>query len=278
MKIGIFNSMLTKYSVEETAKKLRENGLDAIQLYFSFDGAQLTTLDLANEALCERIRAAFSKEGVEIVGLCGYQNLVCPREEARINAVNELKRYIALCPRFQTDLVVTEVGSTNPDSGWADHPNNYTDETWRAASETLKELCDSAAGYGVTIGIEPHFAQVAKDPKSMRRILDMTARKNIKAVFDPANLITPENADRADDVLKELFELNGNDIALLHAKDTKIVNGKSVFVGAGSGVLNYTLYGELAKRYGYQKPVILEYMSEAAIPAARDVVKSAFSR
>ena len=60
--------------------------------------------------------------------------------------------------------------------------------------------------------------RVAKDPKSMRRILDMTGRKNIKAVFDPANLITPENADRADDVLKELFELNGNDIALLHAK------------------------------------------------------------
>ena len=64
----------------------------------------------------------------------------------------------------------------------------------------------------------------------------------------------------------------------MHAKDTKIVNGKSVFVGAGSGVLNYTLYGELAKQYGYEKPVILEYMGEAAIPAARDVVKSAFSR
>ena len=43
--------------------------------------------------------------------------------------------------------------------------------------------------------------------------------------------------------------------------------------------MNYTLYGELAKQYGYEKPVILvEYMGEAAIPAARDVVKSAFSR
>lgn len=276
MKIGIFNSMLTKYSVEETAKKIREQGLEAIQLYFSFDGTQLTTKDLEDEALCERIRSAFSREGVEIVGLCGYQNLVSPKEEARVNAVSELKRFIELCRRFQTNLVVTEIGSTHPDSGWIDHPNNYTEETWHAASETLKEVCDFAGRFGVTIGIEPHFSQVAKDPRSMRRILDMTNRENIKAVFDPANLISPENASRADEMLTELFELNGNDIALLHAKDTKVVNGKSVFVAAGAGLLNYKLYGELAKRVGYHKPVILEYMSEAAIPAARDVVRNAF--
>ncbi len=277
MKIGIFQSMLTKYGIEETAQKIRENNLDAVQLYFSFNGVQLTSKELVeDQKLCERIRTAFEKKGVEISGLCGYQNLVSPNEAARKNAIDELKRYIELCPRFNTDLVVTEVGSAHPESGWTDHPNNYKSETWNIAAQALQQLCDYAAQFHVTIGIEPHFAQVGKDPKSIRKILDMVKRENLKVVFDPANLISPETADRADELLKELFELNGNDIALLHAKDTKIVKGKAVFVGAGAGILNYTLYGQLAKEYGYNKPVILEYMSEAAIPAAREVVRSAF--
>lgn len=277
MKIGVFNSMLTKYSPEETAKKIRENGLDAVQLLFSFDGSEIATQELLeNETLCGRIYSAFEREGIEIVGLCGYQNVVNPNDDARKHAIEELKRYINLCQRFKTDLVVTEIGSAHPESGWIDHPNNYKDETWNSASKTLADLCDYAAAFGVSIGIEPHYSQMAKDPKSLRRALDMTQRKNLKAVFDPANMITPETADRADDMLKELFVLNGNDIALLHAKDTKIVKDKAVFVAAGTGVLNYTLYGSLAKKYGYRKPVILEYMSEAAIPAAREVVERAF--
>mgnify|MGYP000933606460 CR=1 FL=1 len=277
MKIGIFQSMLTKYGIEETAQKIRENNLDAVQLYFSFNGVQISSKELIEDReLCERIRSAFANEGVEISGLCGYQNLVNPDEAARGNAVEELKRYIELCERFDTNLVVTEVGSANPESNWADHPNNYTAEILNLAAQELQELCDYAAKFHVAIGIEPHFAQVAKNPKSIRRILDLVKRENLKVIFDPANLINSETADRADELLEELFALNGNDIALLHAKDTKIVKGKAVFVAAGTGVLNYTLYGQLAKKYGYRKPVILEYMSEAAIPAAREVVERAF--
>ncbi len=276
MKIGVFNSMLTKYGVEETAIKIRENGLAAVQLQFAFDGKQLSTTDLADEALCERIRAAFKREGVEIAGLCGYQNLASPRGGAREAALAELKKYVALCPKFDTRIVVTETGSAHPENGWIDHPDNYRDETWDRVAAALTELCDYAAGFGVTIGIEPHFAQMTKDPKSMRRILDMVQRDNLKLVFDPANLICPETADRADEVLTELFTLCGRDAALLHAKDTKIVGGKAVFVAAGAGLLNYPLYGRLAAEYGYTGPVILEYLSEQGIPAARDVVLGSF--
>jgi len=275
MKTGVYNSMFTSYTPGETALRMKKLGMEAIQLFPKFEGKQLQSVDLTRE-YCSGLKEIFAEQGIEIVALCGYQNIVAHDPDKRRAGILELEALIPCCPDLGCRYLVTETGSTNPVSGWNDHPDNYTDDTWEAMAATLKALCRVAADNGVEVCIEPHFAQVTKTTDTMVRMLEMADSQNLKLVYDPANLITPENAERADDILRELFEKTGDSLALLHAKDTVIRNCKPVFVPAGQGVLNYALYAELSAKQGYSGPVILEYVSEEKLPGALQIVREAF--
>ncbi len=275
MKLGVFNSMFKKYSAAETAQKMRKLGFTSVQLALGFGGEDLTSAELDREK-CEEIKAAFAENGIEISALCGYTSLATPHLEEREAGILELKALIECCPALGCQYIVTEAGSANPQHNWTYHPDNEKPELWAELTQTLKDLCTYAQGYGVSICIEPHFGQMARSPKTLKKMLDGVMAPNLKLACDPANLITPDNAAKADEMLEELFALVGSSIALLHVKDTLIKEGKSVFVPAGKGVLNYPLYAQLAKKQGYQGPVILEYVNEAGLPEAMATVKEAF--
>jgi alkylhydroperoxidase/carboxymuconolactone decarboxylase family protein YurZ len=157
---------------------------------------------------------------------------------------------------------VTEVGTAHKTEFWTDVPENHSAETWERIVEIYRTLAEHAQNYGVTVGIEPHFASGVRDAKELRKLLDDVGEPNFKAVLDPANSVTANNADKQEEALTELFALLGRDFVLAHAKDAHIENGASIFGPAGSGVLPYGRYLALLKDVGYDGPLLLEYVGE----------------
>lgn len=272
MELGIFTTMFKKYSIKETAAKVAEKGMKAVQLNLAFEDRVLSPSELSDEK-CREIKEAFSASGVSIAAVGGYTNLVKPDPDLRSQGIADLKRIIAACPRLGCSFVVTETGSANPDHGWTDHPDNYTQKTWDLLVGNLKDICQYAAGYGVTLLIEPHFAHVGRDPGTLRKLLDDADCANLMLVSDPANFIKPEYIGRTNQILEEFFALVGKEVGLAHGKDVVLRNEKSAFVGAGQGVMDYSLYMKLLNVHGYKGPFILEYISESGIDDAKAYVE-----
>jgi hypothetical protein len=55
-------------------------------------------------------------------------------------------------------------------------------------------------------------------------MLDTVASNNLQVVFDPVNLLSLENHHEQERVIGESFDLFGDRIAIIHAKDFVVEN------------------------------------------------------
>ncbi|MEG1525096.1 MAG: sugar phosphate isomerase/epimerase family protein [Clostridia bacterium] len=272
MEVGIINSMFKAYTPQENAKRIAAYGIKKVQLDLAFNGKAYSIDELTPE-FCSDVRNAFADEGIEIVAISGHQKIAFPETDARQAAKNQFLRKLVLPQRFGCTTIVSETGSANPDNAWVDHPNNYLPEVWDAVVGTMKEICARAKEEGVTFALEPHFGQLTKSPRTLRRMLDDVQTPNLKIALDMANMVIEQNSGDTCALINEFFTLCGNDLSMVHAKDTKIINCKSVFVGAGKGVLDYIYLVKQLKEIRYDGPILLEYVNEEGIQNAYDFLK-----
>lgn len=273
MEVGTLNTMFKAYAPAEMAKRIAAYGIRKVQLDMAFNGRGYDVDELTPE-LCGEVRQAFADEGIEILAVSGHQKIAFPEKEAREAAKESFLKKLVLPARFGCRVIVSETGSANPDNAWIDHPNNYLPEVWDAVADTLRQICARAAEEGVTFALEPHFGQVTKSPETLRRMLDDVGAKNLRIALDMANMVTPENAGDTRALIDGFFDHLSGDIELVHAKDTKIVDGRAVFLGAGKGALDYPYLIERLKGCGYDGAVLLEYVNEAGLQGAYDFVRA----
>jgi len=102
--------------------------------------------------------------------------------------------------------------------------------------------------FGVIVGIEAVTSHTVSTPAKMRLVLDTIRSNNLQVIFDPVNLICLENHRDQDRIIQESFDLFGDRIAVIHAKDFIVEGGVYRQVRTGQGQLNYKLLLGLAKK------------------------------
>jgi sugar phosphate isomerase/epimerase len=129
---------------------------------------------------------------------------------------------------------------------------------------TFDRLLPAAATAGVRLGIEPEIANVVKDaPTAYRLLAELGAdAAHVGIVLDPANLLTTATIHRQGDILNEAFDLLGEYVICLHAKD--VVDAG--YAAAGSGRLDYPLVFRLARHLPRAVPTIIQDASEDDAP------------
>lgn len=265
MKYGIFTSIYGDYKIEETAARIKAAGFEAVQFNpFNVEGKYIDSLKVSERTI-KRYKKAFDKEQLKIAGIGSYGRFLSPDKKEARAAIESTKGWIRLARLLDTNLVITESGSKHPDNNWTEVPENGTDETWEEVVSVYKELTDFAEEYGVLIGIEPHFGQVVKGAKELKKLLEDVGAENLKVVFDAANSVTADNQNEQERILNEFYELLGDSIVLVHAKDALIKEGRTEFTSAGKGVLPYRTLFNVIKKYNYDGPVLLEWVDESGV-------------
>lgn len=273
MNLGIFESVYGKYPIEEAAKKIREAGFKYIQFNpFFANGGNISPDDIT-KAKAKKIKETFEKEGIKIVGIGSYGRFVSPNEEEKNQIIEDTKKWIKLAKDFGTDLVVTEVGSKHATNNWLDCRENKTVKTWKEVVAVYKDLATFAAKYKVNVAIEPHFGQVVKDAKDLRKLLDDVALPNLKVAYDAANSVNAQNEKNQEQAVDEVFELLEKDIILVHAKDAVIKNKTTEFVPAGQGVIPYRKVLNALKEHNYNGPVLLEWVEEENVAEVKEYLE-----
>ncbi|WP_338048354.1 sugar phosphate isomerase/epimerase family protein [Paraliobacillus sediminis] len=195
-----------------------------------------------------------------------YINMVHPVQAERRKALDRFKEQIRYARDFGCGIIGTETGNVHAEIIYTEE--NFKEQPYLDVVESVRELVTEAEKFGVIVGIEGGVNHPIHSPIVMKRLLDCVDSNNLQVIFDPVNYLTPENYMNQDVIIKQAFELFGDRIVILHAKDFVIENNEKKEVPVGKGLLNYNAVLPFIKT---NKPYINILLEETKEP---DIIDS----
>jgi L-ribulose-5-phosphate 3-epimerase len=271
VRLGIRAHDLGRFSALESARAVSAGGFDCVQLAL---GKAIEGLDLSfgwiGAARVSEVAAAFSacRVGIEVLGC--YINPIHPDAETREGLLSLFKEHLRHAQDFGCNFVALESGSLNAD--YSPHPGNADEAAWQEMLGSMQVLVAEAANCGVVVCIEAVTSHVISTPEKMRRLLDAIPSPHLKVVFDPVNLLTVENCGDQREIMRRSFELFGERIAVVHAKDFRLENGIFAICPAGTGSLDYEFLLNWLSDHKPGIAILLEEAGPRHAAACRDLI------
>ena len=263
--------------VEELALKVSKQGYSYIQLALAKAIDEIdSSLGKLSPGMANYIRDIFNNENISIAVLGCYINLIHPNVDERKNQLDRFKEHIRYARDFGCSIVGTETGSLK--AGNSCDYDNESEVAFKTLIQSLRELVKEAEKFGVIVGIEGGKNEVVSTPQKMRRVLELIPSNNLQVIYDPTNYLSPNDFQDQNKIIKEAFELFGDKMVALHAKDFVISNGKVITVVAGKGELNYGLILKLIKGKKPFIDILLEDIKEVDMDASMRFIADTYNR
>lgn len=268
-RLGLRAHDLGCFPVEELALRVAEHGVDCVQLA---PGKAIAGLEmkqgLLTTALAAEIRKAFGKHGLGIEVLGCYINPIHPFPDVRKSLMGLFKEHLHHARDFGCNIVALESGSLNAD--YAPHPENSGEQAFHELLGSMEELVAEAERCGVVVGIEAVTPHVISTPEKMRRLLDAIPSRHLQVIFDPVNLLNKTNFQFQSEIIRQSFDLFGDRIAVVHAKDFVVGRDHLEICPAGQGMLDYGLILSWLKNFRPEVAILLEEIQpEQVVPSRK---------
>ena len=248
-----------KMEMEQVFEQVRQLGVENIQLAL---GKPIAGYDFGpghfTPGLGRRISGVLKEKGIHVTVLGCVINPANPDEEARHMAVRRFTEHMKYARILGADMVGTETGRMDAEGKFT--PATYTEEAYRLMMKTMETIVEAAQKLGVIVGVEGGYNHVLHTPERMRRFLSEIASPNVEVIFDPMNLIHPDEMDEESQkrILDKAFNWYGDRITVLHVKDVAFEGEKQVFHYIGEGVFHYEPLLKWVKEEKPQIDLLLE--------------------
>ena len=225
-------------TLESRARRAREEGFCCVHLAlskcigkYSFDDAALT------EGLAAYLRRVFQKEELDVAVLGCYLNLAHPDPEKLRAFQSRYFGHLRVAALAGVGMVGTETGA--PNAAYQLDANTHSPEALRTFMWNLEPVLERAEKHGVMLAIEPVWNHIVYNADRALEVIDAMKSPNLRVIFDPVNLLCPENADQRERVVGEAMDKLCDHIAMVHIKDFVRADGRLVSVAAGTGEMDY---------------------------------------
>ena len=225
-------------TLESRARRAREEGFCCVHLAlskcigkYSFDDAALT------EGLAAYLRRVFQKEELDVAVLGCYLNLAHPDPEKLRAFQSRYYGHLRVAAMAGVGMVGTETGA--PNAAYQLDANTHSPEALRTFMWNLEPVLERAEKHGVMLAIEPVWNHIVYNADRALEVIDAMKSPNLRVIFDPVNLLCPENADQRERVVGEAMDKLCDHIAMVHIKDFVRADGRLVSVAAGTGEMDY---------------------------------------
>lgn len=224
------------------------------------------------------LKRLFAKNELDIAVLGNYLNLAHPDPEVIKATQEKYYAHLRFASLLGCGMVGTETGAPNPEYKFCSECRS--EEALNTFIRNLKPVVRCAEQMGVIMAIEPVAKHIVWNPRRCRRVLDEIGSPNLQVLFDPVNLLSMDNMDRADEVIAEAIELLGPDIAMVHLKDflPEDAGGQLKAAAPGTGGMDYTRVMRFLKA---EKPYIyatLENTTPENAEACRKAMQAHYDR
>lgn len=272
--IGVRGHDIGILSAKGLAQAVREMGFDGIQLvpYKAIEGIDGVPGTMTDD-LAQAIGAAFSEEHVAIAMVGSYYNMI--DDEVAEEGTLRFKEYLKQVKALGGQLVGTETGSYM--KNWTYHPDNHSEEALQRVIKVFKDLVAEAEKLGVNVGIEGAYHHVVSTPKRLKQVLDAVDSPNLKVILDPYNFIYPGNYQTCHQIIDEAFELYGDAIVLIHAKDYVVDGDELKMVGIGDGIMDYQHIAAKVKATQQDIAIITEGVTGEDLPRSLAFLRRLFA-
>ena len=271
IRSGIFSTVFARPSLDETLTAVTRAGVDAVQFDLASIGLPMLP-DAIPEGLPGRIRAACADHGVTITALSGTFNMAHPDEEFRLKELARFRVLAAAARPMGASVLTICTGTRDPDNMWLYHPDNGTPAAWDDLLATLGAALGIADEHDVTLAFEPEPANIVRDARRGRALLDELRHQRLAVVMDPANILAGAMDRAPDEVLTEAFDLLGDRIVATHAKD---IDAAGRFRAAGKGIVPWEVHVGLLRGIGFDGPLVLHSLVEAEVAECVGVLRRA---
>lgn len=260
--IGIRAHDIEDPSIENVVNIIANKGLSSVQLALGKSLKDINTeLGSLSPGFAQTIRRVFDKQEIQITVLGCYFNMIHPDQTERRKGMERFKEHLRFARDFGCSIVGTETGNVQAEIVYTEE--NFLEQPFLEAVESVKELVEEAERFGVIVGIEGGINHPIHTPERMRRLLDLIPSNNLQVIYDPANFISIDNYHIQEAVIQAAFELFGDRMVIMHAKDYVIEDEQVKMVPIGQGLLNYDLLFHLLKK---KKPFINILMESTQEP------------
>lgn len=279
LKLAIFTGVYAGLPLEEAAKRIKADGFSGVALEGNFADVRFDPL-APDWSAADKITNALDRNGIKVVGLYGYYNVVAPDAENRKRGEQRMQFLIENWKRLGSNNISTETGSRNAQSEWSDSPENATEAAYQQCRTSLEKFARLAEKTGAVISIEAYWKNVISSAERAQRLFRDVNSPALKLVMDPCNYFHKAELARMQPMLKDIFQRVGKQTAIAHAKDVRAsANADDTELpAAGQGVLDYPLYLRLLAKLDREIYLALEHLSLAEVPAARDYVLAQFEK
>ena len=279
LKLAIFTGVYAGLPLEEAAKRIKGDGFSAVALEGIFADVRFDPLAPDWKA-ADKITGSLDRNGIKVVGLYGYYNVVAPNPETRKRGEQRMQFLIENWKRLGSNNISTETGSRNPQSEWNDSPENATEAAYQQCRASLERFARQAEKTGAVISIEPYWKNVIGSVERTERLFRDIPSPALKLVMDPCNYFRKAQLAQMQPMLKDIFQRVGKQTVIAHAKDVNAAadTDDTELPYAGKGVLDYPLYLRLLAQFDREIYLAVEHLTLPDVPAARDYVLAQFER
>jgi sugar phosphate isomerase/epimerase len=290
IQVGIFTGYFP-YALEETAKRIKAQGFNTVQLDLSFKDMDFSTPEAITRDKCRRVRDTFRQHNLPVSCISAYTNIVHPDRAERRKRNEYLKATLRHARDCGSPYVISETGTVNPDSDWSSHPDNKSPRAYEDCVAVVRELAQEAYDHGAVFLVETYVNNIIGTVEETLRLFADVNHPGLGLLMDPTNYFETHNIDRMDQVLNHMFDALGDRICIAHAKDVKRNTsgdtrekfadidaseahqfrgvGEIELPAPGLGSLNYGLYLHRLARRHPNIPIIIEHLDEADVPRAK---------
>lgn len=257
MRIGIRGHDIGKYKLDKLGEIMEEKNLKSTQFVMKKIITEFeVTKGSLTPGMAEHIKKTLQKHDINISVLGCYINLANPNDTELNELIDTFKEHIRFAKYLGCNIVGTETGALNREYVYTE--KNNTEEAFQRSLNSIKILVKEAEKFGVIVGIEGVTKHVMNTPERLKRALDIVKSDNLQVIFDPINFIDESNYNKQDEIINKCFDLFGNKIVIIHAKDFVYEDGKVKQVSIGEGQFNYPLLLSLIKQKKPYVDIILE--------------------
>ena len=229
-----------KVSIEELAKILDEYKPASVQLALAKSLADPPKQGALSAGFARRVRRVLEERNIAIAVLGCYINPIHPDTSVRDRQLKSFEEHLRFARDFGCSMVGTETGSYNADCSY--HPDTEKAQSFDAFCRSLERLVTTATQCGSICAIEAVADQhTISTIEKMEQVLKRFSSPALKVIYDPVNLIPNSGLSESQkDFFTRAFDAFGNDIAAIHSKDFRMIDGKkNGALVTGSGEMDY---------------------------------------
>lgn len=266
MKLGIFSKTFAAFDFETALEKINAKNLEYIQFNFANIGLKSLPETVTDEQI-NYISSITQTYNVKISAISGTFNTLELNIEKLKHNLQCFKTVVESARKLNVPIVSISTGSFNQEDFWSSHPENHTDKAWNYLFETLTPMLEIAEANGVIVAFEPEQANVVSTSEDALRLINHFQSDHLRVLFDAANIINVDNADKMLETIYSSVDLVKEYIVLAHCKDIFATKEIVNFAPVGRGNLPLNKYIDYLTKF-YHGPIIMHGLEKEDIPHA----------